>query len=412
MADPTHAHDALRERDRDVRVIIDAIPAMAWSADPDGSATFFNRHYLEILGLSTQEACGWGWTAAVHPEDMDGLAAVWQRCLGTGEPGEAEARLRRHDGEYRWFLFRANPLRDAAGKIVQWYGVNTDIEDRKRAEADLRRAYDHLTEAQRLSKTGSFTADPGRREYSWSEEFYRICGIEPGASITLGTLQHMTVPEDVPVCVEALQRSMSGLEAAFECRIVTPQGAVKHLRGIAHRMEHIRDHAVIMGAVQDITAIRNAEAALNEIRAELAHVSRVTTLSTLTASITHEVNQPLSGIIANAGTCLRVLTDHRPNLELGREAARRIIRDGNRAAAVVARLRDMFGRREFALQPMDLNEATREVIALSLGDLQRERVTIQPELADDLPAVNGDRIQLQQVVLNLVRNASEAMADV
>ena len=141
-------------------------------------------------------------------------------------------------------------------------------------------------------------------------------------------------------------------------------------------------------------------------------MARVTTLSTLTASIAHEVNQPLSGIITNAGTCLRMLDANPPNIDGARETARRTIRDGNRASDVITRLRALFSKKEFTLESLDLNEATREVIALSLSDLQRNRVILQSELADDLPSITGDRIQLQQVILNLLRNASDAMVGV
>jgi signal transduction histidine kinase len=155
-----------------------------------------------------------------------------------------------------------------------------------------------------------------------------------------------------------------------------------------------------------------AQEALNKAGAELARVSRVTTMSALTASIAHEVNQPLSGIITNAGTCLRMLDTVPPDLDGARETARRTIRDGNRASDVITRLRALFIKKEFTLEPMDLNEAIREVIALSSNDLQRHRVILHSELADGLPLVAGDRIQLQQVIVNLVRNAADAMVDV
>src|SRR5262249_26109600 len=149
-----------------------------------------------------------------------------------------------------------------------------------------------------------------------------------------------------------------------------------------------------------------AQEALNKAGAELAHVSRVTTLSTLTASIAHEINQPLSGIITNAGTCLLALDDDPPDVEGARVIAARLIRDGNRASEVITRLRALFSKKESTYEPVDLNEATREVIALSADDLQRHRVILQAELADGLPFVTGDRIQLQQVILNLLRNAA------
>ena len=143
--DRKRAEEALLASERNLDLIINTIPALAWSARADGTAEFFNQHYLDYIGLSAEQAQGWGWTAAVHPDDLNGLATTWQAIMASGKLGEAEARLRRHDGEYRWFLFRANPLRDEAGSIVKWYGVNTDIEDRKRAE-------EALSESERYSR--------------------------------------------------------------------------------------------------------------------------------------------------------------------------------------------------------------------------------------------------------------------
>jgi C4-dicarboxylate-specific signal transduction histidine kinase len=169
---------------------------------------------------------------------------------------------------------------------------------------------------------------------------------------------------------------------------------------------------MFVGALQDVTETMVSEEALNRARSELAHVARVATMSTLTASIAHEVNQPLSGIVTNASTCLRMLDAVPPNVEGARETARRTIRDGHRASDVITRLRTLFSKKEFTLESLDLNEAIREVLALSLSDLQRHRVVLRSELADDLPPVVGDRVQLQQVILNLLRNASDAMSGV
>ena len=168
----------------------------------------------------------------------------------------------------------------------------------------------------------------------------------------------------------------------------------------------------LMALSEDVTKRRLAEEALNETRSELAHMTRVTTLSTLTASIAHEVNQPLSGIVTNASTCLRMLDAKPPNLEGARETARRTIRDGNRASEVITRLRALFSKKSASFEPFDLNEAAKEVIALSGDELQRNRVIVQTDLASELPSVLGDRIQIQQVILNLIRNASDAMSAV
>jgi len=166
------------------------------------------------------------------------------------------------------------------------------------------------------------------------------------------------------------------------------------------------------GTVVDMHDWRQSQEELRKTQAELAHVTRVMTMGQLTASIAHEVNQPLSGIMTNAGTCLRMLDSDPPNIDGARETVRRTIRDGNRASDVIARLRDLFRKSDAVEEPVDLNDATREVIALSLSDLQSNRIVVQQELAENLPAVKGDRIQIQQVILNLLRNASDAMRDV
>jgi PAS domain S-box-containing protein len=404
------AEQALAASERSLKLIIDTMPALVWATTPDGAVDFFNQHYLDFVGLSAEQAGGWGWTTAIHPDDVSGLAMIWQRSLAAGEPGEAEARLRRHDGAYRWFIHRVNPLRDEGGRIVRWYGVNTDIEDRKRAEAELRRAHDSFAEAQRLSKTGSFVTDLVGDDHNWSEEAYRIFDFEPGTKVSVQRIRNIIHPDDLPSFESVIARGMAGGNVHFAFRIMVTGGTVKHVRGVAHVTEEVEGRPMFVGALQDVTETAVAEAALNKARSELAHVARVTALGALTASIAHEVNQPLSGIITNAGTCLRMLDTEPPNVDGARETARRTIRDGHRAADVISRLRAMFSRRDFTLGPMDLNEAAREVLALSSSDLQRHRVVVQPELPDDVPLVSGDRVQLQQVILNLLLNAAEAMS--
>ena len=406
------AEDTVPASGHHLRLLIDTIPALAWSARTDGSAEFFNQNYLDYVGLSAEEAKDWGWTVAVHPDDLNGLAATWQRIVASEEAGEAEARLRCHDGSFRWFLFRVNPLRDQKGNIVRWCGVNTDIDDRRRVETELTQAHFYLTEAQRLSKTGSFVADLAADVHIWSEESFRICEIDPATKLTVQMFRDLVHPDDQPSFDAVIARAMTGTDVDFVFRIVTPRGTAKYLRGIARLIEQGTRRPLFSGAIQDVTEGKIAEEALQKARSELAHVARVATLGELTASIAHEINQPLSGIITNASTCLRMLSGDPPNIDGARETTRRTIRDGNRTADVITRLRALFTKKEFAQAQLDLNEAVREVIALSLSDLQRNRVNLRSELADDLPLVSGDRVQLQQVILNLIRNASDAMVAV
>src|ERR1035437_4577866 len=324
-----------------------------------------------------------------------------------------EGRLRRFDGEYRWYLFRFCPLRDETGNIVNWYGTNTDIEDRKRADAGLKRSEAFLAEGQHLSRTGSFSWHLATDEITWSEELYRIFEFDPGVPVTLELVGTRCHPDDIPLVDDMIDPARgAGSDFEFEHRLQMPDHSVKYLHMVAHGTRDQDGQLEYTGAVQDVTQRRSSEEALGKARSELAHVARVTSLGVLTASIAHEVNQPLSGIITNAGTCLRMLSADPPNVEGARETARRTIRDGNRASDVITRLRTLYSKKDLSPEAMDLNEATREVASLSLSELQSKRVILRHELADDLSPVIGDRIQLQQVILNLLRNAADAMSGV
>lgn len=410
--DRKKAEEALQSSQRNLSLIISTIPTFAWSARPDGSADFLNQRWLDYAGLSAEQALGWGWTSAIHPDDSNRLKDYWRSIIATGEQGEIEVRMRRFDGEYRWFLIRASAVRDDSGTIVKWYGTNTDIDDRKRAEARVGQAYLRLAEAQRLSKTGSFITDLVADTHDWSEETFRIFDFDPEVKVTVHKVRDLIHPEDLPSFDAMIARAMTGADVDFVFRILTSRGIEKHLRGMARVMTQVESRPLFIGALQDVTESKTAEQALDKARSELAHVARITTLNALTASIAHEINQPLASLITNASICLRRLNADPPNVDGARETVVRTIRDGNRVSDVITRLRALFSKKEITLETLDLNEATREVIALSSSDLQRNRVVLRAELAENLPHVIGDRVQLQQVTLNLLRNASDAMVDV
>jgi len=285
--------------------------------------------------------------------------------------------------------------------------------ERAQSEAALKRSEAFLTEAQRLSRTGSFSWRVASDEITWSEEAYRIYGIDPAVPVTFELIRTRVHPENLPMLQEVIDRARrEGGDFDHETRLLMPDHSVKYLHVVAHSGRNQDGELELIGTVQDVTERRLGEEALSKARSELAHVARVTTLGALTASIAHEVNQPLSGIITNASTCLRMLAADPPNVDGARETAQRTIRDGRRASDVITRLRALFDKRSVTAESMDLNEATREVIALSLSELQANGVILQTELADALPPVTGDRVQLQQVILNLLRNASDAMSGV
>jgi PAS domain S-box-containing protein len=412
--DRKHAEEAVKASERNLAQIINTIRAVVWSARPDGTPEFLNRHYLDYVGVRPEDAREWDWADAIHPDDVQGLGDTWRGLLAAGIAGEAQARMRRYDGEYRWFLFRANPLRDESGAIIKWHGTSIDIEDRKRAEDELRRNEAFLAEGQRLSSTGSFAWRTDSDEIAFSDELYRIFGFERDEPVTLQSVSSRIHRDDMPMVTEQLRRARAdGADLEFEARLQWPNGPTKYARALAHGVRRDDGRLEYVGAIQDVTQRRLSEEALNKARSDLARVARITTIGALTASIAHEVNQPLSGILTNASTCLRMLAMDPPNVDVANEAARRTTRDAHRALDVIKRLRALFGSgKGLSDEAVNINEAAQEVIALSLSELQRARVSIRLEFADDLPKISGDRVQIQQVIMNLLLNAADAMSGI
>jgi signal transduction histidine kinase len=307
----------------------------------------------------------------------------------------------------------ATPSPAAQELIAQVTHIASITIERAQDEAALKRSEAFLAQGQHLSSTGTFSWRLDTDDIRFSEEANRIFEFDADSRVSLEQIADRVHPEDIQLLSETVEFARrTGGDVDYEIRLRLADASVKYLRNIAHGSRDENGRMEYIGAIQDVTARRLSEQALERARSELAHVARVATLGALTASIAHEVNQPLSGIITNAGTCLRMLNTNPPDVDGARETARRTIRDGNRASDVITRLRSLFSKKEFIQEPLDLNEATREVIALSLSELQRNRVIVHSELADDLPPITGDRVQLQQVLLNLVRNASDAMVGV
>ncbi|MHA7776066.1 PAS domain-containing sensor histidine kinase [Roseibium sp. M-1] len=286
-------------------------------------------------------------------------------------------------------------------------------------ETQVERSQAQLVAAQRISSTGSFTSDIQRNENIWSEEFYRIFDLDPDIEPSIDAVRERVHPEDLDLFDSEINKGMAGEAADFVFRIIRTDASVRFIRGLARVTHYIGDHPVFMGTVQDITetrraedALRRGEEALLKAREELAYVSRVLTINALTASIAHEVSQPLSGILANANACVRLLALDPPNIASATDTARRTIRDTMRAAEVIKRLRAMFNRQSPAMEQIDLNEIAREVIALSAREMREKSIVLESSLTAELPPVGGDRIQLQQVILNMILNGIEAMEEI
>ena len=279
------AEDELRASERNLRLLIETIPGMICRGSATGEIEYVNQRVLDYTGKTLEDVAGFGWASVLHPDDAERVLSTYLQSIATGQTHEVEYRLRRRDGTYRWFQSRADPLRDSEGRVINWYGLLYDIEDRK-----------------------------------------------------------------------------------------------------------------------------NAEAILRKTEVELAHATRVMTMGELVASIAHEVNQPLGAIVTNGHACVRLLSREVPDLERSLEVIGRMIKDGMRASEVIKRIRELMHKSPAEMALLNINETIEEVVALVSSDILRNKIELNADLQADLPLVLGDRIQLQQVVLNLILNAKDAMS--
>jgi NO-binding membrane sensor protein with MHYT domain/signal transduction histidine kinase len=304
--------------------------------------------------------------------------------------------------------------------VVLGLAVLTSWADRRVAtqtlevqEAKLQQSEAYLSEAQRLSHTGSFGWRVSTGEIIWSEESFRIYQYDRTTQPTLDRVLQRVHPEDAAVAKQTIERAaQDGKDFDQEYRLMMPDRSVKYVHVVAHALGAASGSIEFVGAVMDVTGGKRAEAALHQAQADLAHVNRVTTMGELTASLAHELNQPIAAAVTNAHTCLRWLTRDQPDLEEARAAAMRIVKDGTRAAAIISRVRLLFKKSAPEREVVDVNEVIREIVVLLRGEATRYAISFRTELAADLPQIMGDRVLLQQVLMNLIINGIDAMRGV
>jgi PAS domain S-box-containing protein len=372
-----------------------------------------NRTWRTYTGLSQDSLHGQRWGVAIHPDDFPLVEAAWRAHLPTGQPFDMEQRLRRADGEYRWHFVRRVPLRDEKGQVIRWYGVGHDIEDQKRAERALQRSETYLAEAQRLSTTGSFSWRIGSGEIFWSKETYRIMEFDETVKPTVGLLLQRVHPEDRKLVQQQLDRAVRGeQDYDYEYRLLMPDGDIKHIHVRAHRQVYEAGEGELVGALMDVTATRKAQEALQIAQTALAHVTRVSTLGEMSASIAHEVNQPLAAIVTNAESSLRWLSRQPPDIDEAVVGIRQIVKDAHRASEVIRRIREFLKKAGPEMIRLDINEVVEEAVTLLQYEALRHGVAMQLELDSSPLPVRGDRVQLQQVIINLAVNGMQAMTTV
>jgi PAS domain S-box-containing protein len=340
------------------------------------------------------------------------LEEITAELIRTGR-WEGELVHTKKDGTQAIVASRWSVQRDARGRPVATLETNNDITERKQAEDALRRSDAYLAEAQRLSLTGSFGWKVSSGELFWSEESFRIFGYDRTTKPSLELLIQRTHPTDIARVRDQIDRaSRDGKDWELEHQLLMPNGSIKFAHIVARAVRDGSGGVEFVGAIMDVSAARRAEQELRQAQAELAHISRVTTVGELTASIAHEVNQPIAGVVTNAEAALRWLRAEPPNLDKVREVLGHIVKDGMRAGDVIYRIRALIKKAPPRMARVDVNEAVLDVITLTQSELLRHRVSLQTELATGLPLIEGDRIQLQQVILNLILNAVEAMSGI
>ena len=409
---------ALRESEARFRELADNISQFAWTADHTGWIYWYNKRWHDYTGTTLEEMQGWGWKKVHHPDHVERVVERISRSFRTGEPWEDTFPLRGRDGTWRWFLSRALPIRDGAGEVIRWFGTNTDITEQLQAEKALREL--NATLEQRVE------AETRERLQIWnvSEDLLvvadrqgTILSVNPAWTATLGwpaselvgkTSAWLLHPEDRDKTQAEQIRLTGGRKTArFENRLRHRDGTY---RWLSWKAVPDRDRLYAMG--RDVTELKDAERDLRKVRRELAQVSRRTMMAAMTASIAHEIKQPLGAIVANANAGLRWLEHSPPARDDALDCFRDIATDGHRASDVIQSIRAMFTGRERPGEPLDANALIRDTVAILRGELEAADITTELDLAPRLPLVPAHKGQVQQVVLNLLTNAADAMRSV
>jgi PAS domain S-box-containing protein len=386
--------------------------------DVNNVVRYWNRGAEELYGWKRGEAAGkitQDLLKTVFPAPLTDIDQILSRTgRWEGELVHTTRTGERVTVESRWSL-----QRDAEGKPIGTLESNTDITERKRAETALRRMREtFLAEAQNLSHTGSFGWNVSSGEIFWSDQCYKILGYDPASKPSIQMVLDRVHPDDIAAVGRAVEHAAEEKQDYdFEHRLLMPDGLVKHLHVVAHLVEDERRGFQFMGAVMDVTERKAAYAALEQseqqyrqIQAKFAHAARVSTLGELTASIAHEINQPLGAIGASADAGLRWLNRPAPDLDEVRSSLERMNADARRASEIIARIRSMAARRPPERVLVSIDDLISEVSQFLRHEAQSRRVTVSYHSAAAGPKVLADRTQLQQVVVNLVVNALQAIA--
>ena len=419
IEDRKRAEARVSQAETELRLALDTIPALAWSAGPDGSADFVNRGWTEYTSLSLEDTKGSGWSSRIHPDDRDKFVDKFLKAVAAGTPYEDEGRIRRTDGQYRWFLVRGTPFRDESGNIVRWYGTCTDIEDRRRAEEALRDSEKRFRDFSEASADWYWETGPDHRFTFIPVERPEFPDVENRDQLGLTRWEIAadfdTEPAKWQEHIDVLDNHKPFRNFIYQIRLKDGATMYAAVSGIP-RFDDNSAFLGYRGGACDVTAMVRAnqlEKSLRQAQVELAHITRLTTLGELTASIAHEVNQPLSGVVGNGAACLRWLSKDPPQFygEV-RASVEAMIGDANRASMIIAKIRALAKNSSQQMSRLDINDVVKDAVALVRHELDDRDVALRQELTAAPATVIADRTQLQQVLINLIMNSVDAMEGV
>jgi PAS domain S-box-containing protein len=418
------ADAALAQSEARFRALVRSLSSLVWTTAPDGQIVDMPE-WRALTGITVEEIRGWGWLNSLHPDDRDRTGVVWQAAVNARSYYETEYRIRRRDGQYVWYQSRGVPLLENDGSIREWVGCLIDIDDRKRAtqqQAEAEKALRDLNET--LEQRVEAEARERARIWNVSQDLLvvidkegKYLNVNPAWTAALGwseadlvgnTSEWLVHPGDREKTQAELARLFKGHRTLrFENRLRRNDGTYRTLSWTA-----VPDRGLIYAVARDVTELKNAEEQLRASRRELAAVNRRTTMGQMTASIAHEINQPLAAIMMHAESGLRWLINEKPDLDKVRAILRAIADDGYRAGEVIASTRSMFGKGRSEMRAVSVTAILGNVLALVNEEFERHQISVKNETLHELPHVMAERVQLQQVFLNLFMNAIDAMSSV
>lgn len=408
IEDRKKAEESVRVSEYNLRMIVDSIPGLVHTMTPEGEIELISQQILDLSGKTLEELKDWD--RLVHPGDRARVTSLVRGAIESGKAYDVELRILPADGVYRWFHSRGVPLRDAEGRIVRWYCLLTDVEDRKTAEEALRASERELSLIIETMPALVWSAAPDGALTYVNQRVLDYTGTTLAGLAKAGWLDFLH-PDDVGPTVEAWSNAVAtGRQHETQYRLRRYDGAYRWFHVLGQLGRDSDGHSTRWyGLLIDIDERKNTEEALRTTQARLSRASQIAAVGELAASIAHEVNQPLSAVVANGHACLRWLLAQPPNLVKAHEAAERIVRDGKDAGEVVRRVRALFSRASLERVPMDINDVIAEVLLLLGVETAKKGVVVETTLEEDLPPVVADRVQLQQLLLNLIVNGLDAM---